>query len=102
MEWSEEDRLISSLRQTQKERPTKGKTKQYAKRTKKIWDDRIKAQEKNVELHRRWLKESLDRKEKMGPAWTRGWGDPAMYQSWLDCALNHLAKVKAQAGKALS
>lgn len=51
-------------------------------------------------MHQKWLEKARDRKMEMGPKWRPGWGDPAMYQRWLDGALKKLERVKAQAEKA--
>lgn len=94
--WCESNRKISVLRQTDPGYAPPGNSKKYPKRTKKIWDDRIKAQEKVVARDREWLAKAIETSKKH-----RGWMNPAMYQKWVDEALKKLEKIKAEAEKAL-
>lgn len=98
MDWSEENRLISQLRQKQKDRPIRRKHKEYPKRTKKIWDDRIKAAENIVARNQEWYDSAVERSSGRS---VYGWGDPPMLLRWLESAQKQLERVKAEAAKAL-
>lgn len=96
-------RRISTVRQLQAEKPTRAHTKKYPKRSKKIWDDRIRSQEKQVEF---WQKRHDDiveniKKEKAGQPW-RGWtGEPEWYQKIADDHREILERIKSEARKSL-
>lgn len=91
-------RQIGALRQMQKERCVRARTKKYPKLSKKIWDDRIKAQELVVQQYRKWCDEAVERSSGRTKY---GWGDPMMFKQWLESATVRLERIKADAAKTL-
>lgn len=88
---------IGTFRQLQEERCVRHRSvKKYPKRTQKIWDDRIKAQEEVVKRYTLWRDRAL-----VSAPYGGYYGSMEMHEEWLAREVKQLEKIKLQAQKIL-